>query len=50
MEVFSFLPQAVCPELGTFVILSQIVGQLVLSSTVDFTVFPVHITQSLLFL
>ena len=29
LKAFLLLPQAVCPELGTFVIPSQVVGQLV---------------------
>ena len=39
------LLQAVWATFGMFVMPSQTVGQLVASPTIDFTVFPVHITQ-----
>ena len=51
-NVLIFLPQAVCPEFGTFVVPSQAASALqsAASPVMDLSVFPVHNTQSLPFL
>ena len=52
LNVLIFLPQAVCPEFGTFFVPSQAVSllQSAASPVMALIVFPVHNSQSLPFL